>query len=95
MVLLLQAAVTVSHTICNFTVLPSSSIVRIFYDDISSCPTTSQPRGNTYEVHADRRDVALRVRIVRKPQEQARLSDAGVSDQEQLEKIIVSWEVSC
>lgn len=43
-----------------------------------------------YEVHPNRRDVALRVRVVRKPQQQAGLAHARVSDEQELEKVIVS-----
>lgn len=46
--------------------------------------------GNAYEVNADRGDVGLGVGVVGEPQEQARLSDTGVSDEEELEEIVVS-----
>jgi len=42
------------------------------------------------EVHANRRDVALCVRIVGEPQQQAGLSDARVTDEEELEEVVVS-----
>lgn len=42
------------------------------------------------EVHANRRDVALSVGVIGEPQQQARLSYTRVSDQEQLEEVIVS-----
>lgn len=47
-------------------------------------------RPDTYEVNSDGGDVALRVGIIGKTEEQARLSNTGVSDEEQLEEIIVS-----
>ena len=46
---------------------------------------------DAYEVNTDGGDVALSVRIICKPQQQARLSDTRVSDEEQLEEIVVSW----
>ena len=42
------------------------------------------------EVDADGRDVALRVRVVGEPQQQAGFPDAGVADEEQLEEVVVS-----
>lgn len=45
------------------------------------------------EVHADGRDVALSVGVVGETQQQARLSDAGVTDKQQLEEVVVSVEV--
>lgn len=44
----------------------------------------------TYEVDADGRDVGLGVGVVGEPQQQTRLSDTGVTDEEELEEIIVS-----
>lgn len=44
----------------------------------------------TYEVNADCRDVAFGVGIIGKTKQQARLSNTGVTDEEQLEKVIVS-----
>jgi len=38
----------------------------------------------THEVHSDRRDVGLRVGVVRETQQQARLADPGVPDEEEL-----------
>ena len=42
------------------------------------------------EVDADRRDVAFRICVICESQQQAGLSHAGVSDQEQLEEVVVS-----
>ncbi len=42
----------------------------------------------TYEVDADRGDVALRVGIISESEKQTRLSYTGVSDKKQFEKII-------
>jgi hypothetical protein len=48
----------------------------------------------TYEVDADGGDVGLCVCVVGEPQEQARLADTGVSDEQQLEEVVVSGMVS-
>lgn len=47
----------------------------------------------TYEVNADGRDVALCVGIIRKAKQKARFADAGISDEEELEQIVVSTTV--
>lgn len=47
-----------------------------------------------YEIYADRRDVAFSVRIIRKPEEKARLSNAGVSNEKELEEVVVSGKRS-
>lgn len=44
----------------------------------------------THEVDADRRDVALCVCIVCETEEQAGLSDTRITDEEQLEEVVVS-----
>ena len=44
--------------------------------------------GSDLEVHADGGNVTLRVRVVRESQEEARLSNAGITDQKQFEQII-------
>jgi hypothetical protein len=51
----------------------------------------------TYEVDADRGDVGLCVGVVGEPQQQARLADTGVTDEQQLEKVVVSgtWSATC
>lgn len=46
--------------------------------------------GSSHEVNTNGRYVALGVCIVRKPQQQTRLSYSRVTDEEELEKIIVS-----
>lgn len=46
--------------------------------------------GETYEIDANRRDVALCVCVVRKSEQQTRLSDTAVSNQEELEEVVVS-----
>lgn len=58
-----------------------------------------RPAGNhgaegvsTYEVNADGRDVALSVGVVGESEQQTRLSDTGVTDQKELEKVVVSVE---
>ena len=44
----------------------------------------------THKIDADGRDVALGVCVVGKTEEQARLSDTRVSDEEELEEVVVS-----
>lgn len=44
----------------------------------------------THEVDTDGGDVALSVGIIGKPEQQARLANTGISDEEQLEKVVVS-----
>lgn len=46
--------------------------------------------GQTHEVDADGRDVRLRVGVIGEPQEEAGLSYTGVSDEEELEEVVVS-----
>lgn len=45
---------------------------------------------STYKVNTDGGDVGLSVGIVGESQQQARLSNTGVTDEEELEKVIVS-----
>jgi hypothetical protein len=47
----------------------------------------------TYEVDADGGDVALCVGVVRKTQEQARLADAGIADQQKFEQVVAAQKV--
>ncbi len=82
---------TLALTICNFTVFPSNSIVRIFclvvsFSLLNTC-------SKTYEINTDGRDVALRVCVIRKSQQQAGLSNTGVPDKEELEEVIVSAKI--
>jgi hypothetical protein len=44
----------------------------------------------TYEVDTDSGDVGLCVGVVGEPQEQARLADTRVTDEQQLEEVVVS-----
>jgi hypothetical protein len=69
--------------------------VRIFYNDRDVSTTLlfgpNAPQiPKTYEVNTDRRDVAFGVGIIGKTKQQARLSNTGVTDEEQLEKVVVS-----
>jgi hypothetical protein len=48
---------------------------------------------STYEVNTDSRNVAFRVGVIGETEQQARLSNTGVSDEEQLEEVIVSISV--
>jgi len=45
---------------------------------------------DAYEVDADSGNVGLGVGVVGEPQEQARLADTGVTDEQELEEIVVS-----
>lgn len=47
-------------------------------------------REHSYKVHPNSRDVAFRVCVVGKSQQQTRLSNTRVTDQQELEKIVVS-----
>jgi hypothetical protein len=44
----------------------------------------------THKVNADRGDVALCVCVIGKSKQQARLSDTRITDEEELEEVIVS-----
>jgi hypothetical protein len=44
----------------------------------------------THKVHTDGRDITLRVGIIGKSQQKTRLPDTGVTDEEELEEVIVS-----
>lgn len=46
--------------------------------------------GTTYEIDTDCRNVRFRVGVIGKSKEQARLSNTRISDEEELEEIIVS-----
>lgn len=46
--------------------------------------------GQTHEVDTDGRDVGFRVGVIGEPQEKAGLSNTGVSDEEELEEVVVS-----
>lgn len=48
---------------------------------------------STYEVNTDGRNVAFRVGVIGETEQQARLSNTGVSDEEELEEVIVSITV--
>jgi hypothetical protein len=63
------------------------------------CYFTGSPAGtgprvsSTYKVNTDSRDVTLGVGVVGETKQQARLSNTGVSDEEELEEVIVSISV--
>jgi hypothetical protein len=44
----------------------------------------------TYEIDADSRDVALRIRVVSESEQQARFAYAGVADKQKLEEVIAA-----
>lgn len=48
---------------------------------------------STYEVNTDGRNVAFRVGVIGETEQQTRLSNTGVSDEEELEEVIVSISV--
>jgi hypothetical protein len=50
----------------------------------------AQTRRQAYEIDSDGRDVALGVGIIGKSEQQTGLSDTGISDKKELEKVIVS-----
>lgn len=50
-------------------------------------------RSDAYKVDADCGNVGLGVGVIGKSQEQTRLSNTGVTDEEQLEEVIVSAQV--
>ena len=81
-------AAALDLTICNFTVLPSSSVVRIFC--AASVYSTLDWASSTYEINTNSRDVALRVCIIGEPQQQAGLPNTRVPDEEELEEVVVS-----
>ena len=49
----------------------------------------SRRGGSAHEIHADRRDVALGIRVVGEAQQQARFADARVADEHQLKDVVV------
>lgn len=51
---------------------------------------TDDSSRDTYEVNTDSGDIAFCVGIVGKSKQQARLSNTGVSDKEELEEVVVS-----
>ena len=53
-------------------------------------PTPAPLSVFTYEVNPNSRDVAFRVGVIGETEQQARLSNTGVSDEEELKKVIVS-----
>jgi hypothetical protein len=76
--------------------------VRIFCPPVSiNSPRLPQHRPaksnrSTYEINTDGRDVAFGIGVIGESEQQARLSNTGVSDEEELEEIIVSiWVRSC
>jgi hypothetical protein len=52
--------------------------------------TGSHADGQTHKIHADGGDVALRICVIGKAEQQAGLADTRVADEEQLEEIVVS-----
>lgn len=76
-------------TICSFTVFPSSSIVRIFCHPSSVGGRWAVWNGSTYEIDTNGGDVGLSVGVIGESQKQARLSNTGVTDEEELEEVVV------
>ncbi len=46
--------------------------------------------GSAYEIDTDGGDVGLGVGVIGETQQQARLSNTGISDEEELEEVVVS-----
>lgn len=70
-------------------------MVLIFYEGLSvrgQWESMARKGVSTYEVNADGRDVALSVGVVGESEQQTRLSDTGVTDQKELEEVVVSVE---
>lgn len=57
---------------------------------ILRCQMTANERSSTYKVHTDSGDVAFRVGIIGESKKQARLSNTGVSNKQELEEVVVS-----
>lgn len=51
--------------------------------------------GTTHKVHTYGRDIALRVCVVGETKQQARFTNARVSDEEELEEVVVSTRAVC
>lgn len=47
----------------------------------------------TYEVDTNGRDVGLCVGVIGESQEEARLSNTGITDEEKLEEVVVSRKI--
>lgn len=65
-------------------------------EDNSKCPPQKNNKTvsrDTYEIHANSRDVAFCVGVIGKSKEQTRLSNARISDKEEFEEVIVSIHV--
>jgi len=65
-----------------------------FSATVSLVPADGRLLAATYEVDADGGDVGLGVGVVGEPQQQARLADTGVADEQQLEEVVVSGILS-
>ncbi len=78
------------RTIWSLTVLPSRSMVRIFYQNRLARAGNLLEARATYKVDTDGGDVGFRVGVVGETQQQARLSYTGVTDEEELEEVVVS-----
>jgi hypothetical protein len=64
--------------------------VRIFWHVLAYHGRRPEERRETHKIDADGRDVALCVCVVGETEQQARLSDARVSDEQELEEVVVS-----
>jgi hypothetical protein len=82
--------------IWSLIVFPSSSIVRIFYkistftkDENRRHVSSNQNKTErTYKVNTDSRNVGFSVCIICESKQQTRLSNTGVSDEEEFEKVV-------
>ena len=64
--------------------------MRIFFPECQHLRSHPHHPGKAYEVDADGGDVRLGVRVVGESQQQTGLADTGVSDEEELEEVVVS-----
>lgn len=78
-------------TICNLTVFPSSSMVLIFYHEISQDENTHYTmfrRIKPYKINTNSRDVTFGISIICETQQETRLSYTRVTNKQKLEQIV-------
>jgi len=57
---------------------------------VSGSGCVLSPSRATYEVDTDGRDIRLGIGVIGESQKKARLSDTGITDEEELEEVVVS-----
>ena len=67
----------------------------MIYIDIHYYVLYMQRMAGTYEINTNGTNVRLGVSVIREPEKQARLSDSGVSDQEEFEQVVAERECVC